>query len=45
MHKSRLGNIVIDVQGGDLWEHARFWSAALGCPLPHKAEEDGCGDD
>jgi len=39
MHKSRLGNIVIDVQGTDLWEHAVFWSAALGCPLPGKPEK------
>ena len=39
MHKSRLGNIVIDVQGTDIWEHAVFWSAALGCPLPGKPEK------
>ena len=34
MHKSRLGNIVIDCRTNDLLSEARFWSAALGCPLP-----------
>lgn len=34
MHKSRLGNIVIDCQTDDLLSEARFWSAALGCSLP-----------
>ena len=34
MHKSRLGNIVIDCQTEDLLAQATFWSAALGCPLP-----------
>ena len=34
MHKSRLGNIVIDCRTDDLPSEARFWSAALGCPLP-----------
>lgn len=34
MHKSRLGNIVIDCQTDDLSSEARFWSAALGYPLP-----------
>lgn len=34
MHKSRLGNIVIDCQTDDLLSEARFWSAALGYPLP-----------
>ena len=34
MHKSRLGNIVIDCRTDDLLSEARFWSAALGCPLP-----------
>ena len=34
MHKSRLGNIVIDCQTVDLLSAAQFWSAALGYPLP-----------
>lgn len=34
MHKSRLGNIVSDCQTGDLLSEARFWSSALGYPLP-----------
>jgi Glyoxalase-like domain len=34
MHKSRLGNIVIDCQTADLLSEAQFWSAALGYPLP-----------
>lgn len=34
MHKSRLGNIVIDCQASDLLLEARFWSSALGYPLP-----------
>jgi len=34
MHRSRLGNIVIDCQSDDLLSAARFWSAALGYPLP-----------
>jgi hypothetical protein len=29
-----LGNIVIDCQTDDLLSEARFWSAALGYPLP-----------
>lgn len=33
MHRSRLGNIVIDCRTGDLLAAARFWSAALGYPL------------
>lgn len=41
MHKSRLGNIVIDCPTDDLWSAARFWSAALGYPLP--AETDASG--
>ncbi|QNP47746.1 VOC family protein [Diaphorobacter aerolatus] len=35
MHKSKLGNIVIDCQSIDLLAAARFWSAALGYPLPN----------
>jgi hypothetical protein len=34
MHKSRLGNIVIDCRTDDLLAEARFWSFALGYPLP-----------
>lgn len=34
MHKSRLGNIVIDCPTDDLLREAAFWSASLGCPLP-----------
>jgi hypothetical protein len=34
MHKSRLGNIVIDCQTNDLLSESQFWSAALGYPLP-----------
>ena len=32
MHKSRLGNIIIDCETPDLDAAARFWSAALGRP-------------
>lgn len=39
MHKSRLGNIVIDCQTDDLLSEARFWSAALGYPLPQELDE------
>jgi hypothetical protein len=34
MHKSRLGNLVIDCRADDLLPEARFWSSALGYPLP-----------
>lgn len=34
MHKSRLGNITIDCQTDDLLSAAKFWSSALGYPLP-----------
>lgn len=40
MHKSRLGNIVIDCSTEDLTKDALFWSAALGCPLPRDLEEN-----
>ncbi len=33
MHKSRLGDLVIDCEGGDIDEHAAFWSKALGRTL------------
>jgi predicted enzyme related to lactoylglutathione lyase len=29
MHRSRLGQVIIDCQAGDLTEAARFWSQAL----------------
>ncbi len=38
MHKSRLGDIVIDCQTDDLLAAARFWSAALGYPLPQEVD-------
>ena len=42
MHKSRLGNIVIDCPANvDLLAAARFWSAALGYPLPQDLEPAG----
>ncbi|MGX5729577.1 VOC family protein [Pseudoxanthomonas beigongshangi] len=41
MHRSRLGNLVIDCQTDDLQAQARFWSAALGCPLPDVSQQDG----
>ena len=30
MHKSRLGDLVIDCEGGDIDVHAAFWAGALG---------------
>ncbi|WP_029064187.1 VOC family protein [Labrenzia sp. DG1229] len=30
MHKSRLGDLVIDCQGGNIDDHAAFWAGALG---------------
>jgi predicted enzyme related to lactoylglutathione lyase len=30
MHKSRLGDLVIDCEGGDIDAHAAFWAGALG---------------
>jgi hypothetical protein len=38
MHKSRLGDIVIDCHTDDLLAAAKFWSEALGCPLPSDAK-------
>lgn len=38
MHKSRLGNVVIDCQTDDLLSDARFWSATLGYPLPQNLD-------
>lgn len=34
MHKSRIGNIVIDCKTENLLLEAQFWSSALGYPLP-----------
>lgn len=33
MHKSRLGDLVIDCEGGDIDDHAVFWAGALGRDL------------
>ncbi len=41
MHKSRLGSVVIDCRTDDLLSEARFWSAALGCPLPEDVDASG----
>ncbi len=41
MHKSRLGNIVIDCQTDDLLPQARFWSGVLGYPLPEDLDSTG----
>ena len=41
MHRSRLGNIVIDCRTHDLLSEARFWSAALGYPLPRDPDATG----
>lgn len=38
MHKSRLGNLVIDCHNDDLLQAARFWSDALGCPMPARID-------
>jgi hypothetical protein len=38
MHRSRLGNIVIDCRTDDLLPMARFWSSALGYPLPENPD-------
>ena len=40
MHRSRLGNLVIDCNTHDLLTDARFWSQALGYPLPEKIDGD-----
>ena len=42
MHKSRLAGFIIDCEGGDLDEAARFWGRALGyaaLPLTEQEEE------
>ena len=41
MHRSRLGNIVIDCQTDDLRSEARFWSGVLGYPLPEDPDPAG----
>src|SRR5687768_18602917 len=41
VHKSRLGNIVIDCQTDDLLSEAQFWSGVLGYPLPEDPDSTG----
>lgn len=41
MHRSRLGNIVIDCHTDDLVAEARFWSTALGYPMPLEPQAEG----
>jgi hypothetical protein len=41
VHKSRLGDIVIDCQTNDLLSEAQFWSGALGYPLPEDLDSTG----
>lgn len=41
MHRSRLGNIVIDCPTEDLLSAAQFWSAALGYPMPRDVDAAG----
>ncbi|MEM9633589.1 MAG: VOC family protein [Pseudomonadota bacterium] len=36
MHRSRLGDLVIDCEGGDIDDHAAFWAAALGRSVEEK---------
>ena len=40
MHRSRLAGFIIDCEGGDLDEAARFWGKALGFE-PEQAGEGG----
>lgn len=41
MHRSRLGGLIIDCEGGDLDAATEFWSRALGYPRrPSVAPED-----
>jgi predicted enzyme related to lactoylglutathione lyase len=39
-HRSRLSTLVIDCQGGDLAEAARFWSGALGTEFYPDPDDD-----
>jgi hypothetical protein len=42
MHRSRLGGLIIDCEGGDLDAATEFWSRALGYPRrPSTQPEDG----
>ncbi|MEZ5457992.1 MAG: VOC family protein [Steroidobacteraceae bacterium] len=45
MHRSRLGGLIIDCEGGDLDVAADFWSRALGYPrrASESAEDRGYG--
>lgn len=38
MHKSRLSNIIIDCQTGDIEAAAGFWAAAIGRVVEHDAQ-------
>ncbi|MGA8278250.1 MAG: VOC family protein [Rhodanobacteraceae bacterium] len=38
MHMSRFSSLIIDCQGADLTEAARFWSQAFGRPLKEGAD-------
>lgn len=40
MHKSRLGNVIIDCQTDDLGREAEFWSAALGGSIGRQSEDE-----
>ncbi|WP_305984822.1 VOC family protein [Roseibium sp. MMSF_3544] len=40
MHKSRLGDLVIDCEGGDIDAHAAFWAAALGRKVEENLKND-----
>lgn len=39
MHKSRLGNVIIDCQTDDLRREAEFWGAALGGPASRHSND------
>ncbi|MBN9672831.1 VOC family protein [Roseibium aggregatum] len=39
MHKSRLGFLVIDCEGGDIDAHAAFWAEALGRTVEEKPRD------
>lgn len=38
MHKSRLGDLVIDCEAGDIDDHAAFWAGALGRTVEAEAK-------
>jgi len=39
MHRSRLGNVIIDCQTDDLRREAEFWGAALGRPASRHSND------